>query len=235
MPPTSPPPRRCSPPTRRATSPPRSGRLVASPDGSRAALTGLIEQAAQSLSVETEELTDPAIIAALLAARARGVAVTLVWPGPPDGGSGFAKLAAAGATVRALAAPTIHAKVVVADGRRLYLGSANFTPTSLDRNRELGLRLDDAAARAPGRRDRGGRRRSRRAALALYCLRSHARRRSIGPEGLPGRADRSARSAASRSTSSGRRKSCSAYGASRSRACRRHSETCAGWCSGRRS
>ena len=33
---------------------------------------------------------------------------------------------------------------MVADGRRLYLGSANFTPTSLDRNRELGLRLDDA-------------------------------------------------------------------------------------------
>ena len=46
--------------------------------------------------------------------------------------------------MRAVAAPTIHAKVVVADGRALYLGSANFTPTSLDRNRELGLRLDDA-------------------------------------------------------------------------------------------
>ena len=121
-----------------------SGRLVASPDGSRAALTGLIEQAALSLSIETEELTDQAIIAALLAARARGVAVTLVWPGPPDAGSGFTKLAAAGATVRALADPAIHAKVVVADGWALYLGSANFTSTSLDRNRELGLRLDDA-------------------------------------------------------------------------------------------
>ena len=46
--------------------------------------------------------------------------------------------------MRAVAAPAIHAKVVVADGRALYLGSANFTPTSLDRNRELGLRLDDA-------------------------------------------------------------------------------------------
>ena len=72
--------------------------------------------------------------------------MTLVWPGPPDAGAAFATLAAAGATVRALAEPTIHAKVVVADGRRLYLGSANFTPTSLDRNRELGLRIDDAAA-----------------------------------------------------------------------------------------
>ncbi len=38
-----------------------------------------------SLALETEELTDPAIVDALLAARARGVAVTLVWPGPATG------------------------------------------------------------------------------------------------------------------------------------------------------
>jgi cardiolipin synthase A/B len=121
-----------------------AGRVITSPDASRAALTGLIEQAVQSLAIEAEELTDPAIVAALLAARARGVAVTLVWPGPADAGAAFAKLAAAGATVRAVANPTIHAKVLVADGRTLYVGSANLTPTSLDRNRELGLRLDDA-------------------------------------------------------------------------------------------
>jgi cardiolipin synthase len=120
-----------------------AGRLVASPDTSRAALTDLIAGAAASLAIETEELTDPAIIDALAAARGRGVDVTLVWPGPAGAGVGFATLAAAGAIVRALAQPAIHAKVVVADGRALYLGSANFTATSLDRNRELGLRLDD--------------------------------------------------------------------------------------------
>ena len=122
-----------------------AGRLVTSPDASRAALAGLIDGATGSLAIETEELTDQAIVAALLAARGRGVAITLVWPGPPDTGAAFATLAAAGATVRALTDPVLHAKVVVADERRLYLGSANFTPTSLDRNRELGLRLDDAA------------------------------------------------------------------------------------------
>ena len=121
------------------------GRLVTSPDSSRAALADLLDRATVTLAIETEELTDPGIVAALLAARARGVGVTLVWPGPPDGGAAFTKLAAAGATVRAVAAPAIHAKVVVADGRAVYLGSANFTATSLDRNRELGLRLDDAA------------------------------------------------------------------------------------------
>ena len=121
-----------------------AGRLVTSPDTSRAALTGLIDRAGLSLAIETEELTDPAIVGALLAARARGVAVTLAWPGPPDAGSAFPMLAAAGVTVRAVTDPGIHAKVVVADGRFVYLGSANFSPTSLDRNRELGLRLDDA-------------------------------------------------------------------------------------------
>ena len=31
----------------------------------------------------------------------------------------------------------------MADGRRVYLGSANLTATSLDANREVGLGLDD--------------------------------------------------------------------------------------------
>jgi len=119
-----------------------AGRLVSSPDASRPALTGLIDAASRSLAIETEELTDPAIVAALVAARDRGVAITLVWPGPTGGGA-FATVAAAGAVVRAVAEPAIHAKVVVADARSLYLGSANFTATSLDRNRELGLRIDD--------------------------------------------------------------------------------------------
>jgi cardiolipin synthase len=121
------------------------GRLVTSPDTSRAVLAGLIDGARATLAIETEELTDPDIVSALTAARARGVAITLVWPGPADTGSAFATLAAAGATVRAVAAPAIHAKVVVADGRSLYVGSANFTPTSLDRNREIGLRLEDSS------------------------------------------------------------------------------------------
>src|SRR5206468_12306167 len=98
---------------------------------------------AEARAIETEEAAGAAIVGALMAAQARGVGVTLVWPGPPDGSAALASLATAGATVRAVATPTIHAKVVVADGRAVYLGAANFTPTSLDRNRELGLRLDD--------------------------------------------------------------------------------------------
>ncbi len=126
-----------------------TGRLVTSPETSRQSLTALIAGARSALALETEELTDPGILRSLLSARARGVAVTLAWPGPAGGdGSPFAALAAAGATVRLVTSPIIHGKVAVADGLTTYLGSANLTPTSLDDNREIGLRLGDAAVAA---------------------------------------------------------------------------------------
>jgi cardiolipin synthase len=118
------------------------GRVVSSPESTRPALLELIDGAQTTLALETEELADSQIVAALLGARGRGVAVTVVWPGPAAGaGAPFTTLAAAGAEVRASAAPPIHGKVLVADARTVYLGSANLTATSLDDNRELGLRL----------------------------------------------------------------------------------------------
>ena len=50
--------------------------------------------------------------------------------------------------MRAQTSPAIHAKALVADGRITYVGSVNLTPTSLDRNRELGLRLEAPALAA---------------------------------------------------------------------------------------
>jgi cardiolipin synthase len=125
------------------------GRLVTSPETSRAALLALFAGAGATLAVETEELGDAEAAGALLAARRRGVAVTLAWPGPAAGAAAaFRTLAAAGATVRAVDQPPIHAKVVVADGRAVYLGSANLSTTSLDADREVGLRLDDPSLAA---------------------------------------------------------------------------------------
>ena len=130
-----------------------AGRLVTSPESSRPTLLTLIDAAQASLALETEELTDGVMVEALLAARARGVALTLAWPGPAAGaGSAFTRLVAAGATVRAVTAPPIHGKVVVADDRTLYIGSVNLSTTSLDDNRELGLLLQqpDTAAIVAG-------------------------------------------------------------------------------------
>ena len=119
-----------------------AGQLIASPESSRPTLLALVGGARASLALETEELSDAAIVSALLDARARGVAMTVVWPGPAAGaGAPFTTLVAAGATVRAADAPPIHGKVLVADDRTLYVGSVNLSATSLDDNRELGLLL----------------------------------------------------------------------------------------------
>ncbi|HLK91456.1 MAG TPA: phospholipase D-like domain-containing protein, partial [Polyangia bacterium] len=126
-----------------------AGRLVTSPESSRPTLLALVAGARTSLALETEELTDGEVVSALLDARARGVAVTLAWPGPAQGaGAPFTALLAAGALVRAVSVPSIHGKVVVADGHALYLGSANLSPTSLDADRELGLLLAQPEAAA---------------------------------------------------------------------------------------
>jgi len=37
----------------------------------------------------------------------------------------------------------MHAKCIVADGARAFLGSENLTPTSLDKNREIGILIND--------------------------------------------------------------------------------------------
>jgi phosphatidylserine/phosphatidylglycerophosphate/cardiolipin synthase-like enzyme len=92
-----------------------------------------------------EELSDGDMVGALAAAVARGAAVSVVLPG---GGRSAATdaaaraLAGAGASVRALASPDVHAKAIVVDGARLYLGSINLTAASLDANREFGIVLD---------------------------------------------------------------------------------------------
>jgi phosphatidylserine/phosphatidylglycerophosphate/cardiolipin synthase-like enzyme len=129
-----------------APSPAAQGRLLASPANARARLADLIAGARRSIAIEIEELSDTATVDALVAAVARGVAVSVVLPGA-DRSTGTdaaaAALAAGGASVRALAAPTVHGKAIVADGARLYVGSINLTAASLDQNREFGLRLDD--------------------------------------------------------------------------------------------
>ena len=47
-----------------------------------------------------------------------------------------------------MSAPYIHAKVIVADGWLAFVGSENFSATSLDENREVGLLLADTTALA---------------------------------------------------------------------------------------
>jgi phosphatidylserine/phosphatidylglycerophosphate/cardiolipin synthase-like enzyme len=124
------------------------GRVLAAPTTTRPALAAAITRARRTISIETEEVSDVAIVAALVDARARGCAVSIALPGAgasPATNDAARRLAAAAVVVRFVDVPAVHAKAVVADDW-LYVGSANLTSASLDTNREVGLGLTDAAA-----------------------------------------------------------------------------------------
>jgi cardiolipin synthase len=131
-----------------ADAPAPGGRLVATPGGAREALTALADGARSRLDVQMEELSDAGLVASLGAAVDRGVTVTVVAPARDRSAAttgALGRLAAAGAIVRVLESPTVHAKAMVADQRRFYVGSMNLTVSSLDSNREVGVILDDGA------------------------------------------------------------------------------------------
>lgn len=121
--------------------------MVVSPVNSRAKIMALFASAQTSLLIEDEEMYDVASEDALIAAAQRGVRVQLILPDASNiEAADVARLKAGGVQLVYVSAPYIHAKVIVSDGRLAFVGSENFSPTSLDQNREVGLLLADATA-----------------------------------------------------------------------------------------
>jgi phosphatidylserine/phosphatidylglycerophosphate/cardiolipin synthase-like enzyme len=123
--------------------PPHGVDLVWSP-GAFAPELSLINSARHTIDIYNEEMDDSDITDALQAAARRGVDVKVVMTDSSDWNSAFNSLIRAGAHVRTYAPDAslyIHAKMILVDGRRAFLGSQNFSPTSLDFNRELGIIL----------------------------------------------------------------------------------------------
>ncbi|HLK73456.1 MAG TPA: phospholipase D-like domain-containing protein [Streptosporangiaceae bacterium] len=137
----------------RAVTPGDGADLVWSPTDSQAKLLALINGATSSLRIYSEEMSDTTVENALIRAAKRGVDVQVC--GENEGGeydSAYAKLARAGIRISYYSSSTgfyIHGKVVEADygtgHARMFVGSENFSRTSLDRNRELGLIISDPA------------------------------------------------------------------------------------------
>jgi cardiolipin synthase A/B len=130
---------------------PAGQNLVWSP-GAESAIVSLIDSAQHSLLVENEEMDDPTITTALESAARRGVDVEVVMTSSSSWTDAFDDLVNSGVHVRTYspdASLYIHAKVVVADDTTLYLGSQNFSVSSLDYNRELGITTTDAALVGP--------------------------------------------------------------------------------------
>jgi phosphatidylserine/phosphatidylglycerophosphate/cardiolipin synthase-like enzyme len=124
--------------------------LLVSPMNSRPKLEQLLQSAKSSLIVEEEEMYDADMEDQLIAAAKRGVAVQVVLPAPtdPSAASDVPRLTQAGIHVRYSQTLYMHAKMIVADGARAFVGSENFSGTSLDGNRELGIIVADPVALA---------------------------------------------------------------------------------------
>jgi phosphatidylserine/phosphatidylglycerophosphate/cardiolipin synthase-like enzyme len=120
--------------------------LVVSPTNARAALLGLVQSARDSLEIYAEVLRDAEMLDALIAAERRGVDVRLIVADSSEFARERAALTDAGVDIRLASSLYIHAKVIVADGERAFVGSQNLSATSLDQNRELGIIVDDAVS-----------------------------------------------------------------------------------------
>jgi cardiolipin synthase len=127
--------------------PPDGVDLVWSPGALDSELS-LINSVRHTLDIYNEEMNDAAVTSALAAAARRGVDVKVVMTASSDWNSAFKKLTGAGVHVRTYkqdASLYIHAKMILVDGRRVFLGSQNFSAGSLDDNRELGTILSTGA------------------------------------------------------------------------------------------
>lgn len=126
----------------------RGARLIWSPDSGRQRILGMLNAAQQRIDLEEQSLQDEEVIAVLQRCLARGVQVRLISsPQSPleqdPNEPGRQALRSAGAQVRYLSTPNIHAKMFIVDDRVAYLGSHNLTTAALDFNRELGLAVTD--------------------------------------------------------------------------------------------
>jgi cardiolipin synthase len=127
---------------------PAGNSLVVSPTNSRDVLLDLIDSARVSLDIYAEVIRDPEVVDHLASAAGRGVRVRVIVSPDEDPVAVriLTELVSGGIEVRLLASPYVHAKATVVDSARMFVGSQNFTATSLDENREVGIILSDRVA-----------------------------------------------------------------------------------------
>lgn len=130
--------------------------LVVSPTNSRSDFLSLINGAKKSLSIEAEEMQDSQVEQALTAAVGRGVKVQVILPSPSSSSSsdsdgsdsnsdGIKTIKAGNVQVKEDPKLYMHAKIIIVDGQKAFVGSENISSASLDGNRELGIIVSDQA------------------------------------------------------------------------------------------
>lgn len=130
--------------------------FIWSPDAGRKPFVTLIASAKKSLWIYQQDIQDSTLVNAMADAARRGIEVRLLMmPYPFDKSKDDnlphqRHLKDMGAQVRLMTHFYGHAKVMILDAgeesEKIYVGSANFYPQSLEKNRELGVVLENADA-----------------------------------------------------------------------------------------
>ena len=126
-------------------------RLIWCPDNGRPRVAAFIDGAKHTLWVQNERYQDTVIIERLVRACVRGVKVHILTKPPHslkaekliEGVGGLRILQDVGAKVHTMKHLKLHAKMMLADGKRPIVGSINLAPGSFDGRRELAIETED--------------------------------------------------------------------------------------------
>lgn len=121
--------------TRQDYSPSKSN-LVVSPENARAMLTAFIAGARKELVIYDGNVKDPGMIKLLKERVAKGVSVRVI--GSVKGKDG-------GIEARKLGPMRLHARAIVRDGTRAFVGSQSLRKDELENRREVGLIISNPA------------------------------------------------------------------------------------------
>lgn len=125
-------------------------RMVVSPINARERIIDVIDGAQHTLLIESMQFADAGVREAVKRRVQAGVEVRALLADAAwiDANAAAATyLQGLGVTVKSI--PHLHTKVLVADGATAYVGSENFSYTSLEKNREIGVVLVEASSIAP--------------------------------------------------------------------------------------
>ncbi|GCE03696.1 phospholipase D-like domain-containing protein [Dictyobacter aurantiacus] len=120
--------------------------LVVSPLNAHSTFLSLIGSAQKSVSIEAEEMQDSRVEQALTTAARRGVKIQIVLPDSSSDSNreGISTIKKGGIQVKLDKRLYMHAKIIIVDQRKAFVGSENISTASLDKNRELGIIVSDA-------------------------------------------------------------------------------------------
>jgi len=115
---------------------PADDRLVVSPENARDVLGKFITGAKRQLCIYDMNLSDPRMLKLLDQRIRAGVEVRVI--------GGKVKKAPDGMGVRTLTKSRLHARAIIRDGARAFLGSQSMKRAELDQRREVGLIVTDS-------------------------------------------------------------------------------------------